>query len=312
MTNGDGKPAQFTSSQLTTGLICILIGTCCFAAKGILIKLAYRYGITASPLLMLRMLFALPFYAGVAIWLQTQGQSKLTRTEIWQIIGLGLLSYYVSSMLDFMGLQYISAGLERLILYVYPTLVLLILAFVKNQKISSTEKLALAIAYFGMLLVFIHDINLSNSWQTTSLGGGLVLLSTVSFAIFIVLAGDIIPRVGSLRFTAYGMLAACAGVITHNILAEGVETIHQPLPVYGLALALAVLCTVIPSFLMNEGIRIIGSGRAAILGVFGPVITLFLGALVLSETISAIQLLGAALVISGVILASRKKSTKSR
>ncbi len=309
MTKGDGKPAQFTSSQLTKGLICILVGTCCFAAKGILIKLAYQYGITASPLLMLRMLFALPFYAGVAIWLQTQGQSKLTRPEIWQIIGLGLLSYYVSSILDFMGLQYISAGLERLILYVYPTLVLLILAFVKHQKISSTEKLALAIAYSGMLLVFIHDINLSNSWQTTSLGSGLVLLSTISFAIFIVLAGDIIPRVGSLRFTAYGMLAACTGVITHNIVVEGIESIHQPIPVYGLAFALAVFCTVIPSFLMNEGIRIIGSGRAAILGVFGPVVTLFLGALVLNETISAIQLLGAALVIGGVILASRKKNT---
>jgi len=310
------KPAQFTSSQLTSsqfkrGLICILLGTCCFAAKGILIKLAYRYGITASPLLMLRMLFALPFYAGVAIWLQTQAQSKLTRTEIWQIIGLGLLSYYVSSMFDFMGLQYISAGLERLILYVYPTLVLLILAFVKHQKISAIEKLSLAIAYSGMLLVFIHDIKLSSSWQTTSLGSGLVFLSTITFAIFVVLAGDIIPRVGSLRFTAYGMLSACVGVIIHNLAVEDIATIHQPLPVYGLALMLAVFCTVIPSFLMNEGIRIIGSGRAAILGVFGPIVTLFLGALVLSEAIGAIQLVGAALVIGGVILASRKPKLKS-
>jgi drug/metabolite transporter (DMT)-like permease len=298
------------STNFTKGLLCILIGTCFFAAKGILIKLAYRYGISASPLLMLRMLFALPFYAGVAIWLQTKAQSTLTQKEIWQIIGLGLLSYYVSSILDFMGLQYISAGLERLILYVYPTLVLLILAFVKHQKISTTEKLALAIAYSGMLLVFIHDLNLNNSWQTTLLGGGLVLLSTISFAIFIVLAGDIIPRVGSLRFTAYGMLSACAGVTIHNLIAEGIETAQQPLPVYGLALALAVFCTVIPSFLMNEGIRIIGSGRAAILGVFGPVVTLFLGALVLNESLGTLQLVGAALVIGGVILIGRQKATK--
>jgi drug/metabolite transporter (DMT)-like permease len=298
------------STNFTKGLLCILIGTCFFAAKGILIKLAYRYGISASPLLMLRMLFALPFYAGVAIWLQTKAQSTLTQKEIWQIIGLGLLSYYVSSILDFMGLQYISAGLERLILYVYPTLVLLILAFVKHQKISTTEKRALAIAYSGMLLVFIHDLNLNNSWQTTLLGGGLVLLSTISFAIFIVLAGDIIPRVGSLRFTAYGMLSACAGVTIHNLIAEGIETAQQPLPVYGLALALAIFCTVIPSFLMNEGIRIIGSGRAAILGVFGPVVTLFLGALVLNESLGTLQLVGAALVIGGVILIGRQKATK--
>jgi drug/metabolite transporter (DMT)-like permease len=299
------------TEQYTKGIICIIIGTCCFAAKGILIKLAYRYGITATPLLMLRMLFALPFYIGVAIWLQTQQQSALSKIEILQIIGLGLLSYYLSSLFDFMGLEYISAGLERLILYVYPTLVLLILAFVKHKKISSTEKLALLIAYSGMLLVFVHDVKLSNSWQVTALGSALVLLSTISFAAFIVLAGDMIPRVGSLRFTAYGMLSACVGVIVHNLIVEGSESIYQPLPVYGLAFAIAIFCTVIPSFLMNEGIRIVGSGRAAILGVFGPVVTLFLGALVLNEHISAIQLLGAALVISGVILTTRSNKAKT-
>jgi len=296
------------SAQYTKGVLCIVIGTCCFAAKGILIKLAYRYGITATPLLMLRMLFALPFYLSVALWIQTQPYHSLSGRQIWQIIGLGLLSYYVSSLFDFMGLEYISAGLERLILYVYPTLVLLILAFVKHKKISSVEKLSLAIAYSGMLLVFIHDINLNNSWQLTSLGSGLVLLSTISFATFIVLAGDMIPNVGSLRFTAYGMLSACVGVIAHNLAIEGVASVSQPLPVYGLALALAVFCTLIPSFLMNEGIRIIGSGRAAIMGIFGPVVTLFLGALILNESIGPIQLVGAALVLTGVALLGRKKA----
>ena len=289
----------------TKGVLCIVLGTCCFAAKGILIKLAYQYSVTATPLLMLRMLFALPFYAGVAIWLQTQEQTSLTKAEVGKIIGLGLLSYYISSLFDFMGLQYISAGLERLILYVYPTLVLLILAFVQHKKISTIEKIALAIAYSGMLLVFINDVKLGNSWETTALGSGLVLLSTITFAIFVVLAGDMIPKVGSLRFTAHGMLSACVGVISHNLVVEGVQSIHQPIAVYGLALALAFFCTVIPSFLMNEGIRIIGSGRAAILGTFGPIVTLFLGALVLNEGISLIQLVGAALVIGGVVLVGK-------
>ncbi|RYG18192.1 MAG: DMT family transporter [Chitinophagaceae bacterium] len=295
------------TDQYTKGIVCIIIGTCCFAAKGILIKLAYRYGVTATPLLMLRMLFALPFYAGIALWLQTQQHNPLTKTQIWQVIGLGLLSYYVSSLFDFMGLEYISAGLERLILYVYPTLVLLILVFVKHRKVSSTEKFALAIAYSGMLLVFAHDVKLSDSWQTTTLGSCLVLLSTISFATFIVLAGDMIPKIGSLRFTSYGMLSACVGVITHNLIVEGIESIHQPVPVYMLAFGLAIFCTVIPSFLMNEGIRIIGSGRAAILGTFGPVVTLFLGALVLTESIGTIQLFGAALVIAGVVMTGSKK-----
>ena len=295
------------SAHYTRGVVFILLGTCCFAAKGILIKLAYRYGVTASPLLMLRMLFALPFYVAVAIWLQTQKQSTLTKKEVGKIISLGLLSYYISSLFDFMGLQYISAGLERLILYVYPTLVLLILAFVKHNKIQTVEKIALAVAYAGMLLVFVHDIKLNNSWQLTALGSSLVLVSTITFAIFIVIAGDMIPHIGSLRFTAYGMIAACAGVIVHNLVTENIRSLNYAPPVYGLALMLAVFCTVIPSFLMNEGIRILGSGRAASLGISGPIMTLFLGAVVLDETIGALQLIGAALVIGGVALVSMRK-----
>ncbi|RYY76515.1 MAG: EamA/RhaT family transporter [Gammaproteobacteria bacterium] len=298
----EGKSAQYVR-----GVTFILIGTCCFAAKGILIKLAYRYGVNASPLLMLRMLFALPFYIAVAIWLQTQKHKRLTNKEIWQIIGLGLLSYYISSLFDFMGLKYISAGLERLILYLYPTLVLLIFAFVKHKKIHTIEKLALAVAYAGVILVFVHDIRLNSSWQLTILGSVLVFVSTITFAIFIVLAGDIIPRIGSLRFTAYGMMSACAGVIIHNFIVEEAQSIYQASSVYGLALLLAIFCTVIPSFLMNEGIRILGSGRAVTLGTIGPIITLFLGALILDETLGIIQLLGAALVIVGVALISVHK-----
>ena len=288
------------------GVLLILIGTCCFAAKGILIKLAYAYDITATPLLMLRMLFALPFYVVIAIWISRRS-APLGAMQLLKIIGLGLLSYYVSSLFDFMGLQYISAGLERLVLYIYPTLVLLLNAVMKHKKISRMEILALAVAYAGMLLVFFHDVHLSNSWATTALGGGLVLISTISFASFIVLAGDIIPRVGSLRFTSYGMISACVGVIAHNLIAEGWQTIEQPHQVYTLAFALAVFCTVIPSFLMNEGIRIIGSNRAAILGIFGPIVTLFLGAAVLDEALGVVQLLGAGLVLGGVALTTLQK-----
>jgi drug/metabolite transporter (DMT)-like permease len=290
------------------GILFILLGTFCFAAKGILIKQAYGFGITATPLLMLRMLFALPFYLAFAIWLQTRGQTPLSRHELAKIIGLGLLSYYVSSLFDFMGLQYISAGLERLILYVYPTLVLILNALIFGRKISLAEKVALALAYSGMLLVFVHDVNLSNSWQLTALGAGLVLVSTITFAVFVVLAGDMIPRVGSLRFTSYGMLSACVGVIAHNLWVQGMQSTYQPMPVYGLALALAIFCTVIPSFLMNEGMRIVGSNRAAVLGTIGPVVTLFLGALVLGEAIGFIQLAGAALVIGGVAIATANKT----
>lgn len=294
-------------SPAVIGILCVFIGTFCFASKGIIIKLAYHYGITAAPLLLLRMLFALPFYAATALWLRAQNLPPLQKGDIWKIIGLGLLSYYVSSLLDFMGLEYISAGLERIILYVYPTLVLMMLAFWKKEKISTQIKLALAIAYSGMLLVFVHDLRLTSEWDLTLLGAGLVMLSTISFALFVVLAGDMIAKVGPSRFTAYAMLSACGGVIVHGISVSDLAKLQQPNQVYLLAILLAFFCTVIPSFLMNKGISLIGSGRTAVLGSIGPVITLFLGALVLNEHITLVQLIGAGLVIGGVGLATANK-----
>lgn len=289
------------------GFLCVIAGTFCFASKGILIKLAYLYGISATPLLTLRMLFALPFYLATALWLNRSAFEPLQKGDVWKIISLGLLGYYVSSLLDFLGLQYISAGLERLILYIYPTLVLLMLAYWKHERINNTVKLALAIAYGGMLLVFAHDLRLATDIDLTLLGALLVFGSTISFALFIVLAGDMIKKVGSTRFTAYGMIAACSGVLAHGLSFGAIEDLQQPQPVYLLAIALAFFCTVIPSFLMNKGISLVGSGNAALIGSIGPIITLFLGALVLHETITSIQLIGAGLVIGGVSLATAKK-----
>lgn len=288
------------------GLACVVAGTTLFATKGIIIKLAYAEGITASPLLMLRMLFALPFYAAMAIWVNVKKPGPLSRMQHLQIVGLGVLSYGVSSLFDFMGLQYITAGLERIILYVYPTLVLLILAVWKKQLITVRDRLALALAYIGMLLVFVHDIQLSNDWRLTLLGTVLVLVATVTFALFVALAGDIIPRVGSTRFTSYAMLSACAGVMLFCLIKDGSGGFQQTPRIYVLSLLLAFFCTVLPTFMMNKGISIVGSGKTAMMGSFGPVITLFLGAWILTEPLTVIQLLGAGLVIAGVAVTGRQ------
>lgn len=306
------NPLSFASRLLAAlspkmlGMLLILVGTACFAAKGIVIKLAYREGISAEPLLALRMLFALPFYIAIAIWVQGQSATPLTRPLWIKLIALGILSYYLSSLLDFMGLQYISAGLERLILYIYPTMVLVILAFWKKQTIKPFEKIAMLIAYAGMFLVFAHDLRLNSDWQSIALGGGLVFMSTLTFAFFVVMAGDTIPQVGAVRFTAYAMMAACVGAISHTLLQEGFASLVQTHKIYALSLVLAVFCTVIPSLLMNKGIGLIGSGKAALLGSIGPVITLFLGAMFLDEAITLVQLAGAALVIGGVSLSAKK------
>lgn len=287
------------------GLACVLIGTLLFAAKGIVIKLAYREGLSAPPLLMLRMLFALPFYVAMAIWVNRQQPQPLSRKQHVQIIGLGVLSYGLSSLLDFMGLQYISAGLERIILYVYPTLVLLMLAFWKQQPVSRREGLALGIAYAGMLLVFMQDIRLGAEWESTVLGSVYVLLATVTFALFVVMAGETIPQVGATRFTAYAMMAACVGVILFGALHAGIQPLTQTPRVYGLVMVLAFFCTVLPTFFMNRGIAIVGSGKTALLDSIGPVCTLFLGAWILDEPLTLVQLLGAGLVIAGVTLAGK-------
>jgi len=297
-----------SSKRWFYGIACVVLGTSLFAAKGIVIKLAYAEGITASPLLMLRMVFALPFYLAIAIWVNLKQPTPLTRMQHLKIVGLGVLSYGVSSLFDFMGLQHISAGLERVILYVYPTLVLLMLAFWKKQLITVRDRMALGIAYTGMLLVFAQDIRLSSDWHTTLLGTLYVLIATVTFALFVVLAGDTIPKVGATRFTAYAMLSACSGVIVFCLLKDGTGAVQQTQQVYLLTMVLAFFCTVIPSFLMNRGIAIVGSGKTAMMGSFGPVITLFLGAWLLQEELTLIQLVGAGLVIGGVTLTGRQNS----
>jgi drug/metabolite transporter (DMT)-like permease len=298
--------AQKFTGSYQFGVICVLLGTFFFACKGIFIKLAYAHGITASPLLMLRMLFALPFYLAMAFWLHKQSQLALNKKDLLQIMGLGLIGYYVSSLLDFWGLEFISAGLERLTLYIYPTIVMLMMAFWKKKIISRREKIALAIAYAGMIFVFVHELQFHQTLSNTLKGGLLVFTSAITYAFFVVMTSEKVRQTGSLTFTTYCMLSASAGVILHNLLVTDLHQLQQPTEVYWLALALAIFSTVIPSFLMNKGISSIGASKAAIMGSIGPVVTLFLGAWFLSETIGPVQLIGAALVIGGVSLAGKK------
>lgn len=296
---------HITSSH-AFGIACVLLGTFFFACKGIFIKLAYAHGISAAPLLMLRMLFALPFYLAMALWLHKKSRMTLSQKDLVQILALGLLGYYLSSLLDFWGLETISAGLERLVLYIYPTIVILILAFWKKKTISAKEKIAMATAYVGMIFVFLHELQFHQTFSNTLKGGLLVFSSAVSYAFFVVMTSEKAKQVGSLTFTTYCMLSASVGVILHNLLVADLQDLQQPNAVYWLALGLAIFSTVIPSFLMNKGISSVGASKAAIMGSVGPVVTLFLGAWFLNEVITTTQLIGAALIIGGVSLAGKK------
>lgn len=294
------------SSSHTFGVACVLLGTFLFACKGIFIKLAYAHGISAAPLLMLRMLFALPFYLGMAFWLHNQQKMTIPRHQLIPILGLGLVGYYLASFLDFWGLEYISAGLERLVLYIYPTVVVLILAFWKKKAISLREKLAIAVAYLGIIFVFLHELQFHQTLPATLTGGVLVFFSAVSYAFFVVMTSEKAKQVGSLTFTTYCMISASFGVIIHNLAVSDLRELAQPAPVYWLSFGLAIFSTVIPSFLMNKGIASIGPSKAAIMGSIGPVVTVFFGAWFLHEVINTTQLIGAALIIGGVSLVGRK------
>ncbi len=286
------------------GLAIAILGAVFFSAKAVVAKLIYRYDVDAVTLIAFRMLFSLPFFAAIALW-QAGAGAPLTRGERWKIVLLGLLGYYLSSFLDFLGLQYISAGLERLILFLTPSFVLLISFFFLKKKVARREWLALLICYGGTVLVFLHDVRAGGG--NIALGGSLVLASAISYALYLLMSGELVRKVGSLRLVAYAMCVSSVACIAQFFLLRPASMLVQPMEVYGLSLVNAVFCTVLPVFLTMIGVERIGAASASQAGMVGPVSTLFLGALLLGEPITAIQLAGTGLVLCGMYVLSRKK-----
>lgn len=298
--------------QALLGSALILLGAIGFSSKSILIKLAYADStqVDAITLMTLRMLFALPFFLAVALWRGKTAEAERRRSDWAALLLLGLTGYYLASFLDFKGLEHIPAGLERLILFLYPTFVVLLTALTYRRAIGRIQQLALLLSYAGIGLVYGAQ-SLSDSPDIT-LGALLVLGSAVTFAVYMTASGHYIPRFGSRRFTAYSMSVACAATIAHFLLTRPLARLAVSPDVLWLAVGLALISTVLPAFLMNAGIRRIGADQAAIIGTFGPVSTLVLAYLVLDEAMALPQILGAALVMSGVLLVSltRRKTPR--
>jgi len=296
-----------TSARQTflIGLAIAIFGAILFSAKAIVAKLIYRYHIDAVTLIAFRMLFSLPFFAAVALW-KARTEAALTNAERIRIVVLGLLGYYLSSFLDFLGLQYISAGLERLILFLTPSFVLLISVAFLKKKITLQEWLALGTAYLGTVLVFLHDARAGGA--NVALGGAFVLGSALSYALYLLLSGELVKRVGAMRLVAYAMCVSSVACIVQFFLLRPPALLVQPVEVYGLSLVNAVFCTVFPVFLTMVAVSRIGPATTSQAGMIGPVSTLFMGALILGEPITGIQLSGTALVLAGIYLLSRKRA----
>jgi len=310
------EPAE--RRRFLTGLGLGLSGSILFSGKAIIVKLAYRHGVDAVVLIALRMCVALPFFVGVALW-----QSRLNRSaeqpspwlpgDVWRVIGLGLTGYYAASFLDFLGLQYISAALERVILYLNPTMVLLLSVAFLGKRSGPRELVALAVAYAGVLVVFGHDLTTAplargaGGIDAVVIGAGLVVASAFSYAIYLVAGGQLVARVGSLRLTAWASIVASMACIGQALWISPQSLLSQPAPVYWLSLLNGIACTVLPVFLVMMSIERLGSPVASQVGMIGPVSTIVMAALILDEPIGVAQLAGTAVVLSAVWMLSRQR-----
>ncbi len=278
-----------------------------FSAKAIFVKLAYAPApVEAVTLLALRMAFPLPLFLWIGLR-ESRNAPPLTRSDWAATVALGLLGYYGASILDFLGLQYITAGLERLILFTYPTLTLLLGAMLYRQPVGRREWAAVALCYLGVAAAFAHDLDMSAKTSAVWIGASLVFISSICYALYLTGSGAMLARTGVARFTALAMLVSTAATLAHFAVTQPLSALIQPPPVYFYALAMALFSTVIPVFAQSAAIRRIGSGRAALIGTVGPLMTIVLGWWLLGEAISAWQLAGMALVVAGVVLVSRDR-----
>ena len=284
------------------------MGSIAFSGKAIIVKLAYRYGVDAVTLIMLRMLFALPFFAVMAWW-ASRGKPPLTRKDWLGVLGLGFTGYYLASFLDFAGLAYISASLERLILYLNPTLVLLLGLLVYKRRITAPQLLGMGISYCGVVLVFGHEIAVQGVGERSGAAWGalLVFSSAVSYAIYLVYSGELVKRLGSLRLVGLATTVACLLCIVQFLVLRPMGAAWVAPEVMWLSLLNATACTVAPVLMVMMAIERIGASTAAQTGMVGPMSTILMGVLILKEPFTAWVAAGTVLVITGIFVFTYRK-----
>ena len=291
------------------GLLLAVVGSIAFSGKAIIVKLAYRYGVDAVTLIMLRMLFALPFFALMAWW-ASRGKPPLTNKDWLGVLGLGFTGYYLASFLDFAGLAYISASLERLILYLNPTLVMLLGLVLYKRRITRQQLFGMGISYCGAALVFGHEIAVQGAGDRSNAAWGalLVFLSAISYAIYLVYSGELVKRLGALRLVGLATTVACLLCIAQFVVLRPWSAALVAPEVMWLSLLNATACTAAPVLLVMMAIERIGSGATAQTGMVGPMSTILMGVLILGEPFTAWVAAGTLLVIAGIFVFTSSKN----
>lgn len=291
-----------SSRSLATGLVLALAGSIAFSGKAIIVKLAYRYGVDAVTLIMYRMLFALPIFAGMAWW-ASRGKQALSVKDKWGVVGLGVTGYYLASFLDFAGLAYITASLERLILYLNPTLVMALGWALYGKRIRWTQALGMLISYCGVVLVFGQEARMQGT--NTAWGALLVFLSAVSYAVYLVYSGEMVQRIGSLRLVGLATTVACLCCLVQFALLRPWSAAVVAPQVLWLSVLNATLCTAAPVLMVMMAIERIGAGMAAQVGMVGPLSTILMGIWLLGEPFTVWIAAGTALVVAGIFVFTR-------
>ncbi|RIV68822.1 DMT family transporter [Flagellimonas aequoris] len=299
-------------SNKSLGIFYGIVGVILFSSKAVMVKLAYEYYVDTLDLLLFRMLFSLPFYLFILFLIRKKKPSiQINLKDYAWLFLFGFVGYYLASYFDFLGLNYIKAGLERIILFVYPTIVVFLSWFFFKQRITKVQSVAIIITYIGVVITFWSELDITGNGVLW--GGFLVLLSAITYASYLVGSGWLIPKFGMLRFTCYAMIVSTTCIMVHYLIAGSWQLWEYPPPVYLYGFAMAILATLIPSFLVSASIERLGASNFSILGSLGPVSTILLAFVFLNERLTYWQLLGMMVVIFGVTYLSiqRKKRAKA-
>lgn len=297
---------MIVDKKFISGILIGVLGIILFSSKAVMVKLAYQYNVDALSLLLLRMLFSCPFYLVIAIvYSKKHPNAEVVKTDYYWVVFFGVVGYYLSSYFDFVGLHYIKASLERIILFLYPTIIIVFNKLFLKKQINSTQVFAIFLTYVGIIITFSGEVAISGN--DTYLGGFFILLCAITYAAYLVGSGWLIPKFGVVKFTSYAMLVSCFCVFIHFGLFSKVSLFSLSWEVYLLGFLIAIFATVIPSFLVSESINRINSSNFAVIAGFGPISTIILAGVFLNEVLTLVQLFGALVVIIGILLVSLKK-----